>query len=447
MLSRCAWICKVFKSSDHLRDSNNGVIMFSTNVFIYKGIRLRAYPSRVQVAQMDAWQAPLRFLWNLANEQRLLGLAHAKDDKRYFSAFDQMKDLKELRADLPWLANVPRDICNELLVDLDKAWRACFNKTAGKPKFKSKSRDVLNFRSPNPKSFWLRDGLLHFPKLNTMRVVQHRPLEGKPKSCILLRDGDQWFVSVLCEVEIPDPPVRLTPVVALDRGVVNTVADSDGNLVVNPKHYQQSVHRLVRAQRNAARKKKGSRNKAKAQLRVMRIHRTIRRQREHFLHQISSRYSKSHAIIVMEKLQIKNMVRSASGSITEPSTNVAQKRGLNRSIAGAGWGKLAEQCKYKTAWLGGQVVEVPAAYSSQTCASCGHVDSKSRVTQARFECTACGACEHADTNAAIVLLQRFHARGNPSVQLGEASSLDSPRPKKRRYSMKRSKVEHPISAS
>ena len=394
---------------------------------------------------MEAWQGPLRFLWNIAHEQRLLGMFHCKDDKRYFTAFDQQKELTELRAELPWLADVPSDICNQLLVDLDNAWQRCFNRTARKPKFKSKGRALFNFRSPNPKSFWLRNNLLHFPKMDTMPIIMHRPLEGKPKRCTLSRDGDQWFVSVLCEIEIPDSAPRLTPVVALDRGVVNTIADSDGALILNPKHYQQSVHRLIRAQRNAARKKKGSRNKAKAQLRVMRIHRTIRRQREHFLHQISSRYSKSHAIIVMEKLQIKNMVRSASGSITEPSTNVAQKRGLNRSIAGAGWGKLAEQCKYKTAWLGGQVVEVPAAYSSQTCASCGHVDSKSRVTQARFECTACGACEHADTNAAIVLLQRFHARGNPSVQLGEASSLDSPRPKKRRYASKKRKVEHPIS--
>ncbi len=40
------------------------------------------------------------------------------------------------------------------------------------------------------------DCVFRFPKLGTLRTVMHRPLEGKPKTCSLKRDGDQWFVSV-----------------------------------------------------------------------------------------------------------------------------------------------------------------------------------------------------------------------------------------------------------
>jgi putative transposase len=40
------------------------------------------------------------------------------------------------------------------------------------------------------------------------------------------------------------------------------------------------------------------------------------------------------------------------------------------------------------------------AFTSQRCSACGHVDAKSRESQARFACTACGIADHADVNAA-----------------------------------------------
>jgi putative transposase len=52
------------------------------------------------------------------------------------------------------------------------------------------------------------------------------------------------------------------------------------------------------------------------------------------------------------------------------------------------------------------LVEVPANYTSQTCAECGVIDAQSRRSQARFVCTGCGHEANADTNAAIVILKR-----------------------------------------
>jgi putative transposase len=200
---------------------------------------------------------------------------------------------------------------------------------------------------------------------------------------------------------------------------VNAVADSDGHLVVNPKYHAAAMKRLARAQRNVSRKKKGSKNREKAKVRVMRLHRKVRRQREHFVHGLSATYSKSHGTVVVEKLQIGNMTRSAKGTVATPGKGVAQKAGLNRGILDSGWGMLASQLRYKMAWSGGQVIEVPAAYSSQTCSACGCVDGASRRTQSDFVCTSCGHTEHADLNAAKVLLTRANRSGLP----GEGSPL------------------------
>lgn len=356
---------------------------------VYKSFRYRVYPTVEQITRLLAWEDAMRFLWNLANEQRLI--AYGRSDRRYPTAFDQINELTKLRADLIWLADVPRDVCAQLLIELDKAWQTCFQKIHSSPRWKYKNHDLCGVTEPHPKAWWLAENVLHFPKLGTMRAVVHRPLEGKPKSCTIKRDGDQWFASICCELEINVVP-NSGPAVGLDRGIVVLVADSDGKLTPNPKCMATAAKRLARAQREVCRRKKGSKNQAKSKANVKRLHRTVRRQRNHELHVLTTDYAKSHGLIVVEDLRIKNMVRA--------------NRGLARSIHDAAWGRCDQMLRYKTRWCGGQHLAVPAAYSSQTCAVCEHVDAASRVSQEQFVCVNCGVVAHADVNAAKVILQR-----------------------------------------
>jgi putative transposase len=143
----------------------------------------------------------------------------------------------------------------------------------------------------------------------------------------------------------------------------------------------------------------------------MRLHRKIRRQREHFLHVESHRIAKSHGRVIVEKLNVRGMSASAKGTVEAPGKNVRQKAGLSRSILGAGWSMFTNMLRYKLVWNGGELVEVQATYSSQTCSVCGHIDSASRVSQSEFICTSCGHREHADINAAKVLFSRGNHGG------------------------------------
>jgi len=181
----------------------------------YKGFKFRIYPSAEQRERLLAWEGSLRFLWNLALEQRKLGLG--RPVRVYPTAFDQINELTALRAEAPFLADVPRNVCARLLVELDRAWQRCFKRVTRAPRWKRKGRDSLGLTEPHPAAWWLRGTTLHFPKLGTLRAVVHRPLEGKPKSSTIRRDGDQWFVSILCEIELPDRAPRTEPVVALDQ--------------------------------------------------------------------------------------------------------------------------------------------------------------------------------------------------------------------------------------
>jgi transposase len=73
-------------------------------------------------------------------------------------------------------------------------------------------------------------------------------------------------------------------------------------------------------------------------------------------------------LIHVEDLQIKNLVRSARGTIEMPGRNVRAKAGLNRSIHAAGWGRLVARLEDKAA---GRVEKINPAYTSQTCNACG----------------------------------------------------------------------------
>jgi putative transposase len=374
-----------------------------------KSFYYRIYPTDAQLWRIRQWDGALRCLWNVANEQRRMGLARSKEERIYVSAIDQQLELTELRENVPWLADVPRDVCAQLLIELDKAWQRCFKKLAKRPRWKKYGRDHLSLTESHHRKWRLDGTILRFPKLGNIRTVVHRPLEGKPKTCTIKRDGDQWFACITCEIEIDPPAPKTEPVVGIDRGVINTVADSDGTLVPSPHYFEKSRKQLARAQRAVERKVKGSKNQIKAKRRVMRVQRKVRRQREHFIHQLSHDYSKSHGVVVIEDLQIGNMVRA--------------NRGLARNILDQGWGMLAQFLKYKLTWEGGTLGEVNPSYSSQTCSECGHVDSKSRKGES-FCCTRCGHTEHADTNAAKIIKSRWR----PSVQPAESSCrLRTPR--------------------
>ena len=382
-------------------------------MLLHRGYRYRIYPTPAQVERLTGWEAALRFLWNVANEQRVLStLARCRVDRRYLSHFDQTKELTLLRAELPWLAEVPQHLCSSVLDDLDKSWRRFWDGTGGKPRFKSKKRgDVTSLKEYDGRAFRLsgegQSGTLTYPKIGQLRATVHRPVLGKQKSCSVTREGDAWYASIMCELEVEDPTPALGPPLAIDVGIAHLLADSDRRLVANPRAGDALSERIARAQRVVARRERGSKNQAKAKRRVVALQRKARRQRDHVLHVESTKIAREqHCAVILEDLDIQSMMRSAKGTVEEPGRNVSQKAGLNRSIADAGWGRFGELLEYKLAEHGSRIVRVKPSFSSQTCASCGHVDAASRATRDQFACVACGHTDHADLNAAAVLLER-----------------------------------------
>lgn len=148
-----------------------------------------------------------------------------------------------------------------------------------------------------------------------------------------------------------------------------------------------------------SKKKKGSKNRKKIGEKLAKLHRKIANIRKDYTHKMTTEISKNHAKIYVEKLNVIKMSRSARGTIEEPGEGVRAKSRLNSAILDQGWGEIKRQLKYKAMYGGGQVVEVSAIHTSQTCNVCKHIAKENRK-RAVFICISCGHKDNADINAA-----------------------------------------------
>ena len=142
--------------------------------------------------------------------------------------------------------------------------------------------------------------------------------------------------------------------------------------------------------------------------------------------QMTTRLARRSRHVSVEDLNLRNMTASAAGTADVPGKNVAQKRGLNRSLLEVRMGRLKERLKYKVESRDGQFLEVDPRYTSQECSSCHHVDATSRDGR-WFKCSACGFEIHADTNAANNTRDRgvAKAKENATKKHGTDSAGDA----------------------
>jgi putative transposase len=180
---------------------------------------------------------------------------------------------------------------------------------------------------------------------------------------------------------------------------------STGKQIAPLNAFKRISDKLAKQQQRLARKIRFSENWKKQKAKITRLHFQAKNARKDFLHKVSTELAKSHGVIKIEKLHVRNMTASSSGTVDQPGRMVKQKSGLNRSILDQGWSMFATMLAYKLDERGGKLLQVPAPYTSQTCSACGVIDKASRRDQATFCCVHCGMSENADVNAARNILQ------------------------------------------
>lgn len=365
---------------------------------------------------MRRFAGACRFVYNKA---LALQKSNFESGGKFIGYVAMAKRLTEWRngTETPWLKEAPVHPLQHALKDMEKAYKNFFSKRAAFPKFKKRGqRD--SFRYPDPKQFKLDQGnsRVFLPKLGWMRLRLSREVLGTLRNVTVSLRAGRWYVSIQTEREVERPVPQATSAIGIDVGIVRFATFSDGAYLLPLNSFKKHETRLRRYQRAMSRKAKFSSNWKKAKANIQRIHSKIGNARRDYLHKATSTISKNHAMVCIEDLQVRNMSKSAGGTIENPGTNVRAKSGLNKSILDQGWFEFRRQLEYKLAWSGGWLVTVPPANTSRTCPACGCVSANNRKTQAQFLCVGCGFEENADVVGAVNIL----ARGHRVAACGEA---------------------------
>ena len=405
----------------------------STGRIQRRGHKARLYPSTSQEMVLDGQAHAARAIWNLLHEWytcRDGGIAKrppiAEMDRQLRDA--RIKPLP----DWEWLNDLPAQAMQQILKHYLHAWDRYFRGAAGPPRFKRRRYnmgvDVPQAAKLKVKRLNRRWGRVQIPFLGQVRFRWSRPLPGYSRACPgritgarLVRNSLGWHICF----RIEQPAVEVTPnpgpPVGIDRGVIHTLALSDGRALDMPSLLTPGERRrLLGLQRKAARQQVATRrssnqDKLKPSISSRHLQTTAQiaalrdreaRRREDWLHKTTTDLAKSHGLIGVENLRVANMTRSAHGTIQQPGRNVRAKARLNRSILGMAWGEAERMLAYKCPLFGGTLVKVDPRNSSIECAWCGHVAKENRVSQAAFRCVVCGHLANADTNAAQVVLKR-----------------------------------------
>lgn len=351
-----------------------------------------------------------RWVWNEVLKINKLRLQNGHRIMRYHE-MDFWSKLWKQSEEYGFLSQCPAHLLQQKLMDLDKAYRDAFDKTQPNKRLPTRRQRLKHdsFRFPEPKQFVIEGNRIKLPKIGWIRFFKSQKIEGVAKNVSISRKGVHWFLSIQVEQEIIVPHHSSTSEIGVDMGIVKFATCSNGETIGPIHSFRKHEHKLAIAQRALSKKTKFSSNWKKQQAKIRSLHQKISNVRLNFLHHRSTELSKNHAMIVVEALKVKNMSKSAKGSIEEPGKHVKAKSGLNKSILDQGWGEFKRQLSYKIDWLGGMFLEVSPHNTSQRCSCCGHIAKGNRLTQERFSCMRCGHTENADINAAKNILAAGHA--------------------------------------
>jgi len=371
---------------------------------IHKAYKFRLKPTEAQQGQFARIAGVCRLVWNLCLEQRTLIFSSRK---LFLSSYRQLPEVTQLRHEYDWIGDVPSQVLQQKVRDLDIAYKNFFEGRAAFPERKKKGKATDSFRFPQ--GFQIDNRRIFLPKVGWVGFFKSWPIKGKLRHVTVSRKGKHWYASVACEVEIANEAPK-AKAIGIDMGVEKLCAMSDGTIVENPTALKQYAKELARLQRKLARKTKFSRNFYKLKAKIVTLHIKIADTRRDHAHKTTTSIAKNHGLVVLEDLRVKAMSKSAKGTKQDPGRNICQKSGLNRVILDAGWGEFRRLVEYKVAWSNGIVVAVDPKNTSRECPICGHTAKENRCTQADFICVACGHADNADVNAAINILRAGHAR-------------------------------------
>lgn len=342
-------------------------------------------PNQAQANKLMQFAGAKRFVYNWALAKRRDHYEATKKTLSYKEISAALTQLKK-QEDTCWLKDAHAQSLQQALRDMDTAYKNFFAKRAKFPRFKSKRDNIQSFRVPQRVK--IKDKQVYVPKVGWVKLYHSQEIDGTTKSATFKRDAlGHWYVSLVVEFTMPDVP--LSPanpenVVGIDLGLKDFCTLSNGIKEEATKFYRKTERRLAKAQKALSRKKKGSKNREKARLRVTKLHAKVRNQRQDALHKLTHHLATTYEGFCIEDLSVKGLARTK----------------LAKSINDAAFGEFRRQLEYKALWYRKHLAVIDRFFpSSKQCSACGAINKDLTLSDRTWTCS-CGKTHDRDYNAA-----------------------------------------------
>ena len=310
---------------------------------------------------------------------------------------DLNNSLPKLKEEYNYLALFPADYAQAIMRNLSRGFKNFFN-TLNYPKFKAKKSSTQSFNCYKGAKI---DGdyiILAKPRASDyskedlrIRFKRHKVKYNfdKVTGFTISKENNKYYISFTFYTDIESKETDGS--VGIDLGIKDFVICSNGTVYPNMRFYEKSLRKLKISQRRLNKKQKGSKNREKQRLKVSKLHKKVKNQRNDYQHKISRELANNFNTICLETLNVKNMVKNKK---------------LSKAISDVSWSSFITKLDYKIAENQGKIVKIDRFYpSSKTCSNCGCVKDKLLLSERTYHCNECGFIIDRDLNASINILK------------------------------------------
>src|SRR5262249_51651006 len=161
--------------------------------------------------------------------------------------------LPALKVTRPTLAGVQSQVLQHVAVRIDLAFQAFFRRAKagekpGYPRFRGQGRyDSITYpQVPVGCKVEMDTRRLRLYGVGLVKVILHRPLEGRPKTATITRSSTgKWYVCFSCECAESSLLPGTGQQVGIDVGLKTFAALSDGQEIANPRFFRAEEQALA----------------------------------------------------------------------------------------------------------------------------------------------------------------------------------------------------------
>jgi len=360
------------------------------------GFRFRAYTDE---QTFRALKAQLRLATEVYNTLRWADIYFHQRDGKGLTQTELRQSALDLRKQDEEYQQLYSQVVQQIADRYYEARQRFFEGLARFPKEKHKYYSLVY-----PQSGWkileTRDILksklvLRLANLGNFMVIVHRdfPLDKVKRVVVKLTRSERVYISFIVEdYEFPKLP-STGKVVAVDVGVEKLLTTSDAQVFPNLRPYERALRKLKILHRRVSRKKFLSHSWFKAKIKLARAHEYLKNLRKDMYMKLGKYFAEHYDVLVMEDIQVKQLVGKSL-------------RRLRMRLHDVAIHELRSIMEYQLGKYGKEIRFVDPAFTSMTCARCGHVKKDLTLADRIFVCPSCGWVADRDYNASLNILRR-----------------------------------------